>query len=410
MSTPLSGTVSLRYRLVTAAAHKLLNAMIGPFAVIYLEREVGAAWAGAMVASGALAGVVAGLAGGTLTDRFGRRPVLIVGEFGAAVMYAAMAACVLPSVAQPVPAYGFLLLATTLSTLTLPAHEALILDLTDAGNRSRIYMINYWSVNLAMGIGGIAGGLLFARFFPLVLAFAAVVMVLAGLASMFRIVESHRTVAGERQMRWGREYLTVLRNRHFMVLMAGAVLSISIELQLGGYIAVRLAEHMPTQAILPGLVVTGVVVVGILRTGNTVLVVLLTHPARKLLRSMSDTARLVTGLVLFTIGFAALTASLHVPVLLLGLVVLTIGEILYVPEKQALVGNAIPAEARGIYTAVYSLNFAVGFLVASAVLSVSDLVAPSAITATVVLAGVACIGIFHWARSAAPEPVAEGTR
>src|SRR3954466_6856860 len=86
-------TRNLRVRLAVGFVHRLLGAMITPFMAIYLSGEVGAAVTGLLMTAVALVGIVAGLGGGPLSDRLGRRAVLIAGEFGTALCYLGMAAC-----------------------------------------------------------------------------------------------------------------------------------------------------------------------------------------------------------------------------------------------------------------------------------------------------------------------------
>lgn len=405
-------TRNLRVRLAVGFVHRLLGAMITPFMAIYLAREIGVAVTGLLMTVVAIVGVVAGLSGGPLADRLGRRPLLIAGELGTALCYLGMAACTSALFRQPVLTYVLFLLAAALSTLILPAHEAMVVDVTDTGNRNAVYLIKYWLSNLAFGVGGLLGGLLFSSWFPLVLTVAGGMLIVVGVVTTVFITETGQVSERHPGTRsWlglvaaVRGYRVAFGDRRFTGLLIPATLAMAVELQLTSYIGVRLAHEFPRQPLLPGLdmlgSIGGVEMVGLLRAANTLLVVALALPAQFILHRIGERKRLVGGLLLFTGGYVVLAVSNMAWVLLIAVVVLTIGELMNVPVKQSLVAAAVPEHSRGTYLAVYGLNFGVGYVIASLSLSLGALLPSVGMAVYLGILGLTATVMF--ARASAPR-------
>ena len=134
--------------------------VVVPFLALYLTSERGFTIQAATVAvslygAGAFAG---GFVGGWLSDRVGRRPVLLASLAGAAVPVAALA--VATSTA------GLLALAFSFGVLAemyRPAVSASVADLVAEADRPRAYALIYWAINLGSAVGPALGGWLAVR-------------------------------------------------------------------------------------------------------------------------------------------------------------------------------------------------------------------------------------------------------
>ncbi len=131
-----------------------------PFLALYLSGPRGFSVAQATVAvslygAGAFSG---GFVGGWLSDRVGRRPVLLASLGGAALPMAAIPfAPSFAAVAGVVFAFGLL------SEMYRPAVSAAVADLVPEARRPRAYAIVYWAINLGSAVGPAVGGLLAER-------------------------------------------------------------------------------------------------------------------------------------------------------------------------------------------------------------------------------------------------------
>ncbi|MFW6376978.1 MAG: MFS transporter, partial [archaeon] len=144
------------------AAGQLINVfgtgVVYPFATLYFYRRVGIAFS--LVGIGLLANNLATaggtILGGTLADRYGRKPVMVASMATSAFTLAAYAGV------RTAP--GFIAVATAAGAtigLYTPASHAMVADLTSGEERDRAYALLKVANNVGFGSGFVAGGVLF---------------------------------------------------------------------------------------------------------------------------------------------------------------------------------------------------------------------------------------------------------
>ncbi|GAB3976810.1 MFS transporter [Actinoallomurus acanthiterrae] len=378
----------MRVRLLIGFVQRFLNAMLLPFMAIYLDHRFGQGPAATMVLAGVLVGILAGLYGGHLSERLGRRPVLLLSESGAATAFAAMATAAVPSWESPTAVYAFFVLANALGNLGLPAHDAVITDVTHADDRKRVYTLNYWTINLALVGGSLAGASFFSDHLPYMLAMAAVLSLVVAVLT-FALVRETRP--GQGKERWhgsGRrvrpgiariltDYGPVIRDGALIKFVLAATMLMALEVQLTIYIAVRLARSMPDQKLLPfgwcEVRVDGLEMVGVLRGENTLMIVFLGLFAERLFKRLGEGPRLYGGIVAFTAGYVVLGVGSDVSLLLFGMLIATLGELLYVGVEQSRLADSIPEESRARHIAVYNLHVRAALVVGTLTWSAANL-------------------------------------
>ncbi|HKS46138.1 MAG TPA: MFS transporter [Amycolatopsis sp.] len=388
---------NVRIRIGVLFVQRLMDTMIATFIAIYLASRVGVVATGALVLLLAAAAMVAMLVGGHLSDGWGRRPVLITGEF------AACGFLVLMTVANfagwgPLAVFFSYALVKFSTSIAMPANDSMIVDVTTPENRKFVFTVNYWAVNLALAGGAMLGGFLYGTHFGLLIAVAAVGMGGALLVTVLFVSETKpETATGEppaKRSGFGQfvdGYRLVLVDRTFGRLLIAATLGMTLELQMSNYIGVRLADDLPVQRLFPFGDVDGVRMLGLLKAENTVLVVIMALFMHVLLRRMSDRMRLYAGIAMFAGGFAVLAVGHSAWVLLLACLVLTIGELMNVPVKQSLLAELAPEQGRPRYMAAYNLNIRIAQALAAGFISLGAIVSPWGISALYVLMGVVII-------------------
>ncbi|MEU7691891.1 MULTISPECIES: MFS transporter [Microbispora] len=406
---------NLRIRIAVGFLQRLLDSMVMSFMAIYLAFEYGVAVAGVLVVTVMVLGVVGTLAGGHMSDARGRRRTLLLGETGVCLTFALMAVADSPSWHNPAIVYCGYLVNKFAASFAMPANDAMILDVTTPESRKLVYTINYWSINLALAVGALLGGFLYNGHFTLLLALAATGTVAIAAATYFFIAETKpedteptgpgESGPGESGPRgsilrdFANGYRLVLQDRAFGRLLIAATLFMSIELQLINYIGVRLARDLPAQDLLSigswSIRVDGVEMLGILRAENTVLVVALALVAHVVLRRVPDRVRLYAGAGLFAAGYMVLAVSDTGWVLLVAALVLTIGELMDVPVRQALLADMVPAASRTRYMAVYNLNIRVALVVASLCITIGSVLPPWGMAAMYGVFGLVIIWQYH---------------
>jgi len=145
-----------RWLLCTVAIQTLGRGVTLPFTVIYLHEVRGfdLGLSGTLMSLIAVAGLLVTAPGGTLTDRFGARALLL---FGLCTMF--LGNVVLAFATTPAVAGVALVLIGINFGVSWPAFNALIAAVVRGELRQRYFGVNFALVNLGIGVGGVLGGL-----------------------------------------------------------------------------------------------------------------------------------------------------------------------------------------------------------------------------------------------------------
>ncbi|HEX6887212.1 MAG TPA: MFS transporter [Candidatus Nanopelagicales bacterium] len=329
--------------------------------VIYLHevRGLPIPVASTLLAWQAVLALVCSPLAGSLVDRFGPRPVLMVGALASAVGLAGYA--VVTTTTQAFVAMS--LVAVAGAALWGPI-AALTARLVEPDDRSTAFGFAFMLTNLGLGLGGLIGALIVDVHRPgtfqvlyLLTALAYVLLFLAVL-SMGRVggPPPAEDPAGDEPVAEG-SWAEVLRDRRLLrYTLAGLLLLTfgygSLDAGLGIYIRDTLA--------LPAGVI------GVLFAVNTLVIVLgqLYVLARLEGRARSRVLALTGALWAITWLLFALAAGLPTPLLavlacLAAMAVFALGETLWAPVAPALVNDLAPEHLRGRYNSVQSVLWGV---------------------------------------------------
>lgn len=356
---------NVRVRIINSFLTRMVGGAVFPFMAIYFTAHLGAALAGILLML--LVGVqfIAGLYGGGLADAWGRRRTLLSGE---GLKLAGFAALLLANLNTPHPWATFAaLIAINLSSgLINPAAEAMLVDVSTPDTRTFMYAVNYWAVNASLLIGTLLGGWLYQDHFTALLA-GLLGMSCLTLFLAWRFMTE--TLGGPRRTRaqvqasmgfapLARNYAQVVQDRPFLLFLLGFLCIMTIEFGRTNFIPVHLAAHFPTQAAF-GVTLTGVKAMSVLTAINTLMMVAFTISVSTWVKGKDLRRLMFLGYALFATGFATLNAGTALGVLVAGSVLLSLGELLYVPTQQTLLAALIPEDRRGAYLAVNGQTFTV---------------------------------------------------
>ncbi|MBI1757921.1 MAG: MFS transporter [Actinobacteria bacterium] len=403
---------NLRLRIGVGFVQRLVDSMVTSFMAIYLAGRFGVAAAGGLVVAAMSIAVVGTLLGGHVADVWGRRPTLLLGEAVAAVSFAVMG---LAQSSGPGGAALVVFLAFAVNKFAagfaVPANDAMIIDVSTPESRKLVYTINYWAVNLALAIGALLGGFLYGTHLAGLLFGAAASMALALATTVFALTETkpdgptlpaetdhgQRPASASKRPRQG--YRDVLTDRLFARFVLAVTLAMTIEFQLVNWIGVRLSFDFPTQRLVSvdgwTLRVDGVRMLGLLRAENTILVVLLAFVLHRAFRGVPDRVRMQLGIVLFVAGYMVYAVSDSGWVLLAAGLVLTVGELMDSPVRQAMLAGLIPTHARPRYMAVYALNIRVALVAAALCISLGSVLPAWGMSVLYCLLGVAIVSQYR---------------
>ena len=312
--------------------------------------------------------VVSILAGGLVTDRFGRRRTLLVSLFGSGVLAVAMG--VVPSADLFVPllvAFGFI------ADLYRPAASAIIGDLLPSPERASGFAGLRMAVNLGWASGTALGGVLADWNWRLLFLGDGLTTLAFGVLVYLAIPETRPAAAvsspvpaptpapdgspaGARPV-LGRGPTNPLRDGVFLATMLTGLL-----------LTLIFCSHL---TVLPLTVTQSAgypaVVFGLLASVNGVLIAFFEISITARLKGFRRLRLAALGSFLVAAGFGMIGLVMHWAWFLLAVVVFTAGEILSSPQQMAFIADWAPPEARGRYLSFYQAVWSVGFAVNPAI-------------------------------------------
>ncbi|MEO7192661.1 MAG: MFS transporter [Vicinamibacterales bacterium] len=316
--------------------------MVWPFMAVILARDFSLrpSRIGSILGSAFIASALLGFYSGNLSDRFGRRPVMMAGCAGAVMAYATLA------LAHTVAAYGAgaLLAGVSMTILELPGKAVIADYIDDPRKRELAFHARYFLINVGAAIGPLAGILfgLSARqttFWMTVAAyglFAVVIMV------AFRWTPEHAHRHDRRHVSL-RAVVALLRVDHqFLLLLLAMLLVMTAYAQQGTtliqYIAVKggsLAVRLVTALLMT----------------NAITIVLFQFPLLHALRAYELNVRTFIGLALFAVAFVwyALIPVNGLVTWIAATWVLSVGEAILFPTLQLQVDRLAPDGLKGSY-------------------------------------------------------------
>jgi MFS family permease len=286
---------------------------------------------------------------GILTDRIGRRTILVYSQIPAVAFY------LLIYYTIAVPVYFVLLLLAWYGTIVInsiqyPAVQAAVADVTPVGDRLSGYTVMRVMANLGIAVGPLMGAYLayYGLQYIFLVSAAVTVVEIFMLYYMFR--ESYVPSAFDpvRKGDLGRAYT---KDRFFIIfILVGLVLSIFMR-QRGSTFTVYtiVVENLPYSYL------------GYVWALNGALVVTLQMPFLRLMTKFGNPMMWRgIGTVFYAISFLILSSSPVFFILLLFMTVSTFGEDLLSPTTQSIITTLAPGNMRGSYVGVYNLYTSFG--------------------------------------------------
>jgi MFS family permease len=160
---PISWSRAWVLLLLIAAVTGASGAMIGPFVLVFLQDRLGASPLEvglAYMPAALVAALVAARMGG-LADRFGRKPLMLLG-----MAVSAASSLLIPRLDAVLALAALQVVVAAAGTASGPAHQALVADLTGGDQRGRAYGHYALAGGLGATIGPLAGGWLYERVSP----------------------------------------------------------------------------------------------------------------------------------------------------------------------------------------------------------------------------------------------------
>ncbi len=324
--------------------------LLFPFFALYITQKfgVGMTQAGILLGMSSLFGLIGSMIGGALTDRFGRKQLILLG-----LVFSAVSTLGFGLVNDFTVLYPLVIVVGLLSSIAQPAHEAMIADILPEKQRQEGFGILRVVGNFAWIIGPTIGGFLAnINFFYLFVIDSVMSCIVAAIIA--RTIpetkpERHAHEKGESFLKTIAGYRFVVRDAAFMSFIVANVLMLIVYQQMYGSLSVYLRDNH-------GINPQGY---GFLMTTSAITVVLFQFWLTRQIKHRPPFLMMAFGTVFYVIGFVLFGVFTTFILFALNIVIITIGEMIVVPTSQALVAGFAPEDMRGRYMAVAGLSWAI---------------------------------------------------
>ena len=322
--------------------------LLFPFFSLYITQKfnVGMTQAGMILGLFAIFGLFGGMIGGGLTDKFGRRKLILFG-----LVFSALTTLSLGFVNQFNTLIPLAVMVGLLSDIAGPAHSAMIADILPEKQRQEGFGILRIVGNMAWIIGPTIGGFVANRsFFALFVIDAVVSCIVAVLFYLLiqeTMPERQAGQPAESVLTTFKGYGVVARDLAFMAFLLAGMLMGLVYQQMYNSLSVYLRD-------VHGIQPQGY---GFLLTTSAITVILLQLWVTRIIKHRPPFLMMALGTIFYMIGFGMFGFVTVYWLFAMAIVIITLGEMIVIPTTQALAANYAPEEMRGRYMAVFGLTW-----------------------------------------------------
>jgi MFS family permease len=322
--------------------------LLFPFFALYITQKfsVGMTQAGIILGMFSVFSLIGSVIGGALTDRFGRRRLILFG-----LIFSAVSTLSLGLVNDFAILFPLAAVIGLLADVAAPAHQAMIADILPEEKRQEGFGIMRVVANMAWIIGPTIGGFVANRsFFALFVIDAVVSCFVAFL--FYRLIpetkpEAHEDAEHESMLETFGGYRRALRDFPFMAFIVASILMGTVYQQMYHSLSVYLRD-------VHGITPQGY---GALLTSSAITVILFQFWTTRVIKRRPPFLMMALGVVFYMIGFSMFGFVTAFLLFVAAIVIITIGEMIVMPTSSALAANFAPEEMRGRYMAVFGLTW-----------------------------------------------------
>jgi MFS family permease len=328
--------------------------MLYPFFALYLTEKfkIGMATVGILFAVFSISGFVGSAIGGALTDRMGRKGVILFSLVLSSLSALGMGYA---------PTLGIFIAVSvivgTLSNIGGPAHEAVVADLLPENKRAEGYGIIRVVFNLAVIAAPAAAGFLIAKSYVLLFIVDAIISLLAAGVVLFFLPETkpaaHPDAKPETMQQTFAGYGKVFKDIPFVAFIVMSVMTALIYTNFNSTLGVFLRDVHNVPPIGYGYLISM----------NAVIVVIFQFWVARKLEKYKPMLMVALGTAFYGIGFGMYGITSTYAMFAIAMIIITIGEMVVTPFQQSLVASFAPEEMRGRYMAVSGLSWGIAFAI-----------------------------------------------
>lgn len=333
---------------------RLGGSLLFPFFALYLTKRfgIGMTDVGILFAVFSVSSFIGAFPGGALTDRFGRKGIIIFSLIATSVSTLFMG---LVGTFQLFVIIAFV--SGIFTDIGGPAYEAVFIDVLPEEKRPSGFGIRRVAFNLAVVMGPAIGGFVAARSYLALFIIDAVVSSIVALLVLVLIPETKPApTEGTKQESTAESfggYLRVLRDGKFMAFTGACLLAWLVYMNMNTTMGVYLRNSH-------GIAESGY---GWLISLNAAMVVLFQFPITRRIEKQPPMLMMALGVFFFAIGLGMYGFVSAYWLFAVGMAILTIGEMVTVPIANAVVASFAPEDMRGRYNFIYGNSWGISFAI-----------------------------------------------
>jgi MFS family permease len=326
------------------------STLIFPFFALYVTQhfDVGMTQAGILLAIFSVSGFIGSMFGGALTDKFGRRGMVLFG-----LVFSALSSVAMGLVNELIVFYGLAVVVGLLSNIAGPARQAMIADILPEEQRSEGFGIMRVVTNLAWIVGPSIGGLLAARSYLLLFVLDAILSLITAVI-VYKLIPETKPEATEAQKQESIlttlvGYRQVAADKIYMLFLLVSMFMLIAYQQIYNTLSVYLRDvhDLSTQRY------------GLLMSLNASLVVILQIWIARRIKQSPPMLMMALGTLFYMVGLTMYGFVANYSLFVMAMLIITVGEMIVMPVGQTLVANFAPADMRGRYMAIFALGWTI---------------------------------------------------
>jgi MFS family permease len=321
--------------------------LLFPFFSLYITQKfnVGMTQAGVVLGIFSAFGLIGSMIGGALTDKFGRKNLILFG-----LVFSALSTLTLGFVNELAVLYPLAMVIGLLSDLAGPAHQAMIADLLPESKRQEGFGILRVVANMSWIIGPTIGGFIANRSFLLLFILDAIISSIVAVIFFLYVPETKPETSekSESMLRTFAGYGHVLRDYAYIAFLVASILMGLVYQQMYNSLSVYLRDSH-------GISPQGY---GFLLTSSAITVILFQFSTTRIIKKYPAFLMMGLGTFFYMIGFGMFGFVTAYWLFAAAIVIITVGEMVIMPTASALAANFAPEKMRGRYMAVFGLSWA----------------------------------------------------
>jgi MFS transporter, DHA1 family, multidrug resistance protein B len=368
---------NLKVRLFGEALIHITFWMFFPFMTIYFTDAFGKDKAGFLLIFSQVFSVVASLLGGYCADRFGRKRMMVLSAYGQGLAFFFFALASSPWFTSPFVGFLCFSLAGIFGSFYWPASQAMVADVVPEEDRSSVFAVFYTSMNIAVVIGPMIGGIFYEehRFELLLAAGVSCVLLATILVKMLRETVPFYSIESDGSMKWYqflreqiRSYGIIIRDKTFLLFIVAGILVGQTMMQLDLLIPVYTKEVVEKQTLFSigdySVLLSGEKAFGLLISENGLLVALFTVWVTKWMSHYRERSVFIWSSIIYGISIMMFGQTTNIWGLIIAMAVFTFAELMTAGIQQTFISKLAPEEMRGQYFAAASLRWTIGRTIA----------------------------------------------